>query len=234
MLLRRIGLLPTEKETGDTSYSGPLSNLNEEIMFNALKKEKLSDVGFRDEFRQLNRILETDIGERAFSSELSKIDHQKDSTALSRLLSSRGTDLYRPKLDLQKVFIASHPDSFVSLYQLNEISGMCTADGYADAYQELSARLKKTSIGVQIKEQINNLKRTKAGSTAVDFSRTDQYGNRIKLRDYCGKLVLLDFWGSWCVPCRQSHPHLKELYEKYKNKGFEIVAVANESKSKGK
>ncbi len=44
-----------------------------------------------------------------------------------------------------------------------------------------------------------------------------------------GKYVLIDFWGSWCHPCRASHPHLKELYAKYKDKGFEIIGVAQET-----
>jgi thiol-disulfide isomerase/thioredoxin len=43
-----------------------------------------------------------------------------------------------------------------------------------------------------------------------------------------GKVVLIDFWGSWCVPCRLSHPGLKKLYEQYKDKGFEIIGISNE------
>jgi len=45
---------------------------------------------------------------------------------------------------------------------------------------------------------------------------------------------LIDFWGSWCEPCRKSHPHLKALYDKYKSRGFEIVGIATESGSKDK
>jgi thiol-disulfide isomerase/thioredoxin len=43
-----------------------------------------------------------------------------------------------------------------------------------------------------------------------------------------GKVVLIDFWGSWCVPCRKSHPSMKELYATYKDRGFEIIGIANE------
>ena len=53
-------------------------------------------------------------------------------------------------------------------------------------------------------------------------------GNPIDFNALKGKYVLIDFWGSWCRPCRASHPHLKELYAKYKDKGFEIVGVAQE------
>jgi len=50
----------------------------------------------------------------------------------------------------------------------------------------------------------------------------------VRLSAYKGRTILLDFWGSWCGPCRASHPHLKELYKKYKDKGFEIIAIAQE------
>ena len=54
-------------------------------------------------------------------------------------------------------------------------------------------------------------------------------GKIVNLADYKGKYVLLDFWGSWCGPCRAGNPHLKDLYAKYKTKGFTIIGIANES-----
>jgi thiol-disulfide isomerase/thioredoxin len=56
----------------------------------------------------------------------------------------------------------------------------------------------------------------------------DVEGNNIKLADYRGKYVLLDFWASWCVPCRKGNPHLKELYAQYKDKGFEVIGVSDD------
>jgi thiol-disulfide isomerase/thioredoxin len=53
-------------------------------------------------------------------------------------------------------------------------------------------------------------------------------GTMVDVNAFKGKVVLIDFWGSWCVPCRISHPALKELYNQYKSKGFEIIGVSNE------
>jgi thiol-disulfide isomerase/thioredoxin len=58
--------------------------------------------------------------------------------------------------------------------------------------------------------------------------KQDINGNKIDLKATHAKYVLLDFWGSWCKPCRASHPHLKELYAEYKDKGFEIIGIAQE------
>ncbi|RYG08102.1 MAG: TlpA family protein disulfide reductase, partial [Chitinophagaceae bacterium] len=53
-------------------------------------------------------------------------------------------------------------------------------------------------------------------------------GKPLSLADFKGKYVLLDFWASWCVPCREGNPHLKKLYAQYKNKGLEIIGVSDD------
>ncbi len=63
------------------------------------------------------------------------------------------------------------------------------------------------------------------GSHAPDFTGKDLNGNTVKLSDLKGKVVLLDFWASWCVPCKKSMPHLIELYNKYKDTNFTIIGV---------
>jgi thiol-disulfide isomerase/thioredoxin len=68
----------------------------------------------------------------------------------------------------------------------------------------------------------------KAKLTAFAASKLDMQGKPVDLNALQGHYVLLDFWGSWCRPCRASHPHLKELYAKYKDKGFEIIGIATE------
>lgn len=68
-----------------------------------------------------------------------------------------------------------------------------------------------------------------AGETAPDFQATLLTGEQVRLSDLKGKYVLLQFWGSWCGPCRAENPHLLELYEKYHAKGFEIFSIGVET-----
>lgn len=64
-----------------------------------------------------------------------------------------------------------------------------------------------------------------AGEVAPNFTLTDVSGKEVELNDLRGKAVMLNFWGTWCEPCRTEMPTMQQMYEKYKSKGFEIVAV---------
>lgn len=221
-------VLPLDQPAQQKVSIGRLSDLNQKEMLAAMKRENLAVDGFTEEFQKLDSILETDIGEVALGMELDKLDLKQDSAVMYNLLVYKGSSLVAEKHRMRQAFIAAHPDSFVSLDQLSKLEHMYSADSYALAYEGLSDRLKNTIIGQGVKERIGKLKLTPTGMKAPDFTRKNQYGKTVKLSDYRGKLVLLDFWGSWCVACRLTHPHLKELYERYKAKGLEIVAVSNE------
>ena len=81
---------------------------------------------------------------------------------------------------------------------------------------------------VRMKEQVKNKKKSEVGQPFVDFSMQDIQGNSVKLSDYAGKgkVLLIDFWASWCGPCCRAIPGLIELYNQYKDKGFEVVGVS--------
>jgi peroxiredoxin len=74
--------------------------------------------------------------------------------------------------------------------------------------------------------RIGTLKRLKVGLPAIAFTAETVGGETIRLEDYHGKVVLLDFWASWCAPCRQEMPNVKEVYNRYHEKGFEIIGIS--------
>jgi thiol-disulfide isomerase/thioredoxin len=141
---------------------------------------------------------------------------------------ARSKTLNSKQWELQKKFIEDNPTSFTSLYLLSRMENLYTVDDFESKYQELGDDYKHTSIAQRMEERIAFLSPTAKGKPAIPFTRKDRHGKEIKLSDFKGKLVLLDFWGSWCAPCRASHPHLKQLYTQYRTKGFEIIAIASE------
>jgi thiol-disulfide isomerase/thioredoxin len=99
---------------------------------------------------------------------------------------------------------------------------LCTTNLYAVNFPPC---LDKNQTHLQAK---NDVPTGMPGSVAAAFSTTDINSKPLKLSDFKGKYVLLDFWASWCVPCRKSNPHIIELYHKYKGKGFDVIGVADD------
>lgn len=93
-------------------------------------------------------------------------------------------------------------------------------------YQLFTPAIQKTTYGKSINSFLALSQEIKIGGKYVDFEQANTDGKKIKLSDIKGKYVLLEFWGSWCGPCRDENPELVKTYNAYKAKGFEILGVA--------
>ena len=120
-------------------------------------------------------------------------------------------------------FMETHPESDLSLSYLYVLQDRISTDQVEKIYNSLSDDIKKSSIAEYIYTKLQANKSVAIGKKAHDFISTDPDGRQVKLSDFNGKYVLLEFWAQWCVPCRAQHPHLKEIYNKYKDMDFTIL-----------
>ncbi|HXB12586.1 MAG TPA: TlpA disulfide reductase family protein, partial [Bacteroidia bacterium] len=123
-------------------------------------------------------------------------------------------------------FLKSNLNSFASIAAIQQLD----ADKYLSYYISLDSALSKkypTSIYIKLfHDKVESTRRTAIGVPAPEISLPDTNGNPITLSSFKGKVVLIDFWASWCAPCRASLPGIVKLYEKYKNKNFTILSVS--------
>ncbi len=131
--------------------------------------------------------------------------------------------------------IDEHPDAMVSTIILNDLigTGMLTADEANDAFDSLSTKLKESAKGKEISEVIAKMKAQEIasklasiGNAAPEFSAPTPEGDELALKDVLGKYTIVDFWASWCRPCRQENPNVVKLYNKYHDKGLNIISVS--------
>ena len=138
---------------------------------------------------------------------------------------------YQAMIDNNKVytknFVKEHSNSVVSAYiALFQLANQVDGTELDSLTSKFAPEISKSEYVVKLKEIVQEQKKTAVGAIAPDFTMNDPEGKPVQLASMKGKVVLVDFWASWCGPCRQENPNVVKLYQQFHSKGFEILGVS--------
>lgn len=157
-----------------------------------------------------------------------------DKTEQDRLKEEAYQKKIRPAiLQLSMDCFNKNPNNALGEFAIRSLSTMCTVDQMDAVFAKAGPWLMSLQVPMRIKQNVEAQKNTAEGKRFVDIDGEKEDGSPISLSAYAGKgkYTLVDFWASWCGPCREESPHIAELYNKYKDQGLEVVGVATWDKA---
>lgn len=162
---------------------------------------------------------------------LRQLDNGKLSENHQKLLDKKmkGINEFHDSLTIK--FIENHQDDIASALIIQDrYVQYPNPDMASSLYEKLSPKVKSSYFGNLLSDDLEVYKKTAIGVIAPLFSQKDTNGNIVHLSDYRGNYVLIDFWASWCAPCRRENPNVVKAYEKYHDQGFEVLGISLDSK----
>ncbi len=150
---------------------------------------------------------------------------QKDTFTLDKIRNELFPLYNEDVKSIQRKYVLEFPYSDISPF-LFAFDRSLNQDSIKYYFSLLTSSVQNSFFGKIIGTSIIKQEKLKVGQLAPAFTKVDVNGNLVSLKKFEGRYVLLEFWASWCVPCREESPYLKKAYKKYHTRGFEIIAFS--------
>lgn len=169
------------------------------------------------------------ISEKAMhiNDDMRKASMSKDSVTMASLREEY-FELQEEAQNFESAYVKEHPNALISALIIERMISDPNApkEDAQKLYDGLTPEIKATKPGKSVGEKLAQGKNTEIGAKAPDFSAPTPSGAQLALKDVMGKVTLIDFWAAWCKPCRAENPNVVNIYNKYHDKGLNIIGVS--------
>lgn len=204
------------------------SNISITAQVDSLNKAVISGSATQDAYNAYADL------KKSFDKQLSELYQEYKAAAdnaVKSKIEARYDSVDALKYDFIKQYVKSHGNSVLAPFIVrNEIIYYLDLAELEELADSISVNLKDYKYTKQLYDKIEKLRSLQPGKMAPEFTQNDVDGTPVSLSDYRGKYLMIDFWASWCSPCRKANPKVVALYKKYSQKDFDILGVSMDSK----